>query len=112
VREYHAYAPHYVDPQCPKRYLIEARINGSWNSVHEEDGNVQRQCIHDFAPVQTDTIRITVLETNGDPSAQIYEVIPFRFNSGMIKNPSHPQADDLASQGYAVACLPSAALFA
>ncbi|WNR46174.1 FAD-dependent oxidoreductase [Paenibacillus roseipurpureus] len=74
-QEYHKYEPFYRDPQCPKDYIIEAFICDTWTTlVHVED-NYQRLVRHtlDHA-IQTDRLRITILATNGDPSAGVYEV--------------------------------------
>jgi hypothetical protein len=73
--EYHRYAPFYRDPQCPKDYVIEARINGNWQIIATDKGNYQRLRIHQLqAPVVTDAVRIVIQATNGDASASIYEV--------------------------------------
>ncbi len=75
IREYHAYAPFYRDAQCPADYRIEAKIDGGWRTLVETIDNYQRHRIHRLAsPVDTDTLRITVTRTHGDPAAAIYEV--------------------------------------
>jgi hypothetical protein len=74
LREYHAYAPFYADPQCPRSYRIEAEVNGQWQVVAERTGNVQRRQVHHVEPVSSSRFRLVILETNGDPSAQVYEV--------------------------------------
>lgn len=75
IREYHAYQPFYRDPQCPKDFMIDAWDGKGWNTIAEVKENYQRQCkIKLTEAVTTSKIKITVLETNGDPSAQIYEV--------------------------------------
>ena len=75
LREYHAYAPYYRDPQCPADYRIEANIEGNWQSIAEVSDNYQRQRIHELdAPITADQVRIVVTKTNGDPSAAIYEI--------------------------------------
>ena len=75
LREYHAYAPYYVDPQCVADYQIEAFIEGQWAKVTEVKDNYQRQRLHPLKQiVVTDKLRITATRTNGDPSAAIYEV--------------------------------------
>jgi hypothetical protein len=75
LREYHAYAPFYRDPQCVKDYELQARVNGVWETVIEVKGNYQRHRSHTLAePVVTREIRIVVGATNGDPSAALYEV--------------------------------------
>lgn len=75
LREYHAYGPFYRDPQTAKRYSIEIRQSGRWKQVHEEQDNYQRHRVHVFRSAYlADALRIVVHETNGDPSAAIYEV--------------------------------------
>jgi len=75
LREYHAYDPFYRDPQCPKDYDILAFLDGQWETLLEVKGNYQRHQRHALqAPVSTRQIRIQVNATNGDPSAQIFEV--------------------------------------
>ncbi|WP_256011685.1 FAD-dependent oxidoreductase [Desertivirga xinjiangensis] len=75
LREYHAYEPFYRDPQCPKDYSVEAFLEGNWETVIEVKNNYQRQNKHRLLhAIDTDRIRISVNATNGDPSAQIYEI--------------------------------------
>jgi len=75
IREYHAYAPFYRDPQCPRDYCIEAEIDGRWTTVEKVEGNYQRRRQHILQPTVTSRcLRIVVFATNGDPSAAIYEV--------------------------------------
>lgn len=75
LREYHAYKPFYRDAQCPKDYSISALINNSWETIFEVKDNYHRHRKHILnKPVTTKDLRINVHSTNGDPSAQIYEV--------------------------------------
>jgi hypothetical protein len=75
IREYHAYAPFYRDPQCPRDYAVEVLTNGKWQRVAEAKVNYQRLRRHRFAEtVIAEKLRIVVTATNGDPSAAIYEV--------------------------------------
>lgn len=75
VREYHAYGPFYRDPQCPRDYALEVLQRGEWTRVLAVRDNYQRLRRHQLAvPVVTDKLRITILATNGDPSAAIYEI--------------------------------------
>ncbi|MFC4775734.1 FAD-dependent oxidoreductase [Paenibacillus sp. GCM10023252] len=74
-QEYHKYAPFYRDPQCPKDYIIEARIEDEWTTLVRVEDNYQRLVRHTLEqPVQTDRIRIVILATNGDASAGVYEI--------------------------------------
>jgi len=75
LREYHAYAPFYRDPQCARDYRIDAEINGRWVTAMEIFGNYQRRREHVLKdPISTQRLRIVILATNGDPSAALYEV--------------------------------------
>lgn len=75
LREYHAYGPFYLDPQCARDLRIDALLNGQWETVASIKGNYQRLLKLNFnKPVKTTDIRVVVEKTNGDPSAMIYEV--------------------------------------
>jgi hypothetical protein len=74
LREYHAYDPFYRDPQCPKDYEVLALKDNKWEKVLEVTENYQRQVKHSFEGIETTQLRIQVNATNGDPSAQIYEI--------------------------------------
>jgi FAD dependent oxidoreductase len=75
LREYHAYAPLYRDPQCVRDYDIEIEIDGEWQPVLEIRGNYQRHRRHALATrASAKRLRIKVLATNGDPSAAVYEI--------------------------------------
>lgn len=75
LREYHAYAPFYRDPQCPRDYRILAHDGGKWRELLNVEGNYQRHRRHKLpTPAQTNRLRVSIDATNGDPSAAIYEV--------------------------------------
>lgn len=75
LREYHAYEPFYCDPQCPKDYHIEAMVDNRWEVVAEVKGNYQRHVKHRLeSPVTANELRVIISATNGDPSAQLYEM--------------------------------------
>jgi len=75
LREIHAYAPFYRDPQCPKGYEILGRENGEWKKLVSVPDNYQRQNKHKLdKPHTLDAIKIVVKSTNGNASAAIYEV--------------------------------------
>lgn len=69
-----AKSPAYRYPECAKKYQIAVAHGSEWNTLVDEDGNYQRRRVHDFPTVTTNRIRIAVLETNGSPSARIYEI--------------------------------------
>jgi hypothetical protein len=75
LREYHAYAPFYRDPQCAKDYDLQFKSDAGWETALEVRENYQRHRRHVLSgPIETQEIRIVVLVTNGDPSAAIYEI--------------------------------------
>lgn len=75
LREYHAYAPFYRDPQCMRDYDIECMVAGAWKTAVSVRGNYQRHRKHLLEQsVETERVRVVALATNGDPSAAIYEV--------------------------------------
>jgi F5/8 type C domain len=75
LREYHAYAPFYRDPQCARDYEVHAEISGKWTTIATVEGNYQRLRRHTFdQPITVSAIRIVILATHGDPSAAIYEI--------------------------------------
>lgn len=76
LREYHAYAPMYRDPQCVRDYDIQvAEPNANWKTVAEVRDNYQRRNVVHFPEAMlTRALRVVVHATNGDPSAAIYEV--------------------------------------
>ncbi|WP_276256574.1 FAD-dependent oxidoreductase [Halomontanus rarus] len=60
--------------ECIRTYRVEALIDGEWKRLHRETGNYQRFRRHVFEPIETDSVRIVVEETNGTPYAEIFEV--------------------------------------
>jgi hypothetical protein len=75
LREYHAYAPFYRDPQCVRDYDIEYETGDGWKTLLIVRDNYQRHHKHRLErTVQAQRIRIVVLATNGDRSAAIYEI--------------------------------------
>lgn len=73
--------PYFRYPECVKKYRIEAAGVSGWTTLVEADGNYFRQKVHDFPTVSTNRIRVTVLETNGSPSARIYEMRAYLINA-------------------------------
>jgi len=75
LRDYRSYPAFYRDPDCPRDVRAEAFIQGQWLEIGSLAGNYQRKAtIRLEQPVQTDRVRITVLATNGDASASLYEI--------------------------------------
>jgi hypothetical protein len=73
--------PYFRYPECVKKYQIEVARGSGWNTIIEEDGNYFRRRVHDFPDVSTDKIRVTVLETNGSPSARLYEMRAYQVGT-------------------------------
>ena len=61
-------------PSIVKHYDIRARHKGGWRTVADVRDNYRQRRIHAFERVVTDTIRISVHETNGVPEARVFEV--------------------------------------
>jgi hypothetical protein len=75
LREYHAYSPFYRDPQCPKDYTIEGLENGEWKVLATVSDNYQRQNkLKLNRTYELTDMKVVVKSTNGEESAQIYEV--------------------------------------
>jgi len=75
LREYHAYAPFYKDPQCPKDYDIWGYEDHKWKLLTRITDNYQRQNKLKLQRVYVLTeLKVVVKSTNGDKSAQIYEI--------------------------------------
>jgi len=74
LREYHATPPQFRDPQTVKRYALAARVDDEWVEIAAADDNYTNRVVHTFDAVDTDRVRLTVYETNGDPSAALYEI--------------------------------------
>jgi hypothetical protein len=75
LREYHAYAPFYRDPQCVSDYDVLLSADGeTWVTVATVRDNYQRHNRLRFNSAPARHLRIVVLSTNGDPSAAVYEV--------------------------------------
>ena len=72
-------------PECTKSYYIEVAAAQGWNRLAEEHENYFRRRVHTFASVQSDRVRIHVLETNGAASTRIYEVRIYDGARGGLK---------------------------
>lgn len=60
--------------ECVKRYDIAIATSGGWKTIVQQDGNYFRRRLHKFSRVRSDRVRINMHETNGAPSARVYEV--------------------------------------
>ncbi|NUQ00639.1 MAG: hypothetical protein HUU35_12375 [Armatimonadetes bacterium] len=65
-------------PECVRDYLLKLEVAGQWRRVAEVSGNYQRRCEHRFEPLRATAARLTVLATNGDPSARVYALRLYR----------------------------------
>jgi len=65
-------------PDCVRDYRLECWSEGAWQSIVEVKGNYVRRRVHRFEAVQSDRVRLTVLATNGAPSARVYEMRVYR----------------------------------
>ncbi|MGD1104781.1 MAG: FAD-dependent oxidoreductase [Terriglobia bacterium] len=61
-------------PECVKKYEVAIATAAGWRIVARNDDNYGRRRVHEFEPVHSDRLRITVFETNGNAAARIYEV--------------------------------------
>ena len=75
-------SPYGAAPECVKDYRIEALRGNAWFTVAEVSGNYQRVRRHSFASEKISAFRLTVLATNGDPSARLYNFRVFQQISG------------------------------
>jgi hypothetical protein len=82
LREYHAYAPFYRDPQCVRDYDVQLNSDGvTWQTISSVRGNYQRHNTVTFEPQRVMSLRILILATNGDPSAAVYEIRAYNHRS-------------------------------
>ena len=63
-------------PETVKDYVVQYRgaADADWTDLARVAGNHQRLCRHSFDPVEAIALRVTVLATNGDPLARIFEI--------------------------------------
>ena len=75
IRSYHAYQPYYRAPETARDYTLTTMKGDQVLEAILVEGNYQRRRVHGFSqPVQADRLVITILTTNGDPGAGIFEV--------------------------------------
>ncbi len=65
-------------PECVRDYELSCRRGSGWTTIASIRGNFQRRRVHHFDAVTTDALRLTVLATNGDRSARVFEVRAYR----------------------------------
>ncbi len=61
-------------PKCVKAYVVSCACPQGWRTMAQVSDNHHRLAIHRFEAVETDAVKIEVLETWGAPSARIYEI--------------------------------------
>ncbi|MPZ18222.1 MAG: FAD-dependent oxidoreductase [Luteitalea sp.] len=61
-------------PDCVRDYRVECWSNGAWKTLVEARDNYVRRRVHRFDTVQSERVRLTILATNGAPSARVYEM--------------------------------------
>ncbi len=64
--------------RCVKNYRLSVDDGSGWKTVAEESENFQRRRIHRFDTTAVKKIRLTVLNTNGDKSARVFEIRAYR----------------------------------
>ena len=60
--------------QLAKTYKVEGLVGGTWRTLAEEGDNGLRLRDHRFEACRLESLRVTVMDTWGDPSARIFEV--------------------------------------
>ena len=63
-----------MPPSLAKAYCVEVLSGGEWRSVADVADNTRRLRVHAFAPMEAESVRITVKETCGAPEASVFEV--------------------------------------
>lgn len=63
-----------------KHYTVEANVAGEWKKVYEKNDNYHRFNKIDIKTVETDKLRVTVLESWGKGNARIYEIRAYNKN--------------------------------
>lgn len=75
IRSYHAYQPYYRAPETARDYKISAYQGESLVDEIDVEGNYQRRRVHVFPrTISADKLVLTILATNGDPVAGVFEV--------------------------------------
>lgn len=84
LRDYRSYPGLYKAPECPKDLVAEAYVEGEWVEIGRLQDNYQRRRVIETTPgrILTDRLRVTILATNGDPSAALYEIRCYPLTEG------------------------------
>jgi hypothetical protein len=61
-------------PETVRDYEVQVRDGGGWQAVAKVTDNYQRRRVHTFQTVKTESLRIVVHRTNGDPSGRVFEI--------------------------------------
>ncbi len=69
----HSRAALFRYPDCVKHYDVLIPDGSGWRRIAGEEDNYMRRRVLRFAPVRTDRVRLSMLETNGARSARVYE---------------------------------------
>jgi hypothetical protein len=87
-------------PECVRDYSLYYHDGNGWQEIFRETNNHHRRRRHEFPPVRTRRLRLTVHATNGAPSARVYEVRVYREQQS-AQNADEPVA--AAEEGAAQA---------
>jgi hypothetical protein len=62
------------NPECVRDYELSVWRDDGWTTLLRVEGNFHRRRVHRLGTTMADRLRVTVLATNGDRSARIYEM--------------------------------------
>jgi hypothetical protein len=60
--------------ECVRDYQLSYYYNGKWEILTSVKNNFQRRRVHKFDTVKASKLKVSILATNGDKSARIYEI--------------------------------------
>ena len=61
-------------PECVKDYALLYEYKGRWKHLLKIEANYHRRRVHHFDAISSQKIRLEIYNTNGDPSARLYEI--------------------------------------
>jgi FAD dependent oxidoreductase len=62
-------------PETVRDYTLSAQTaDGTWHEIERVTGNYQRLRRHDFKPIVTKVLRLTIQSTNGSDQARLFEI--------------------------------------